>query len=131
MSNPYFRPLDPAAAPDPVTPQASPSSPEGFAAVTPHGQGPAWYDIQAEMPDVSGQYASAGAVAGAGVVYSQGPRQAAAEAFLYSDQGYGELHITEGFTGGPGGSWTSNPDPGANAQTPDQGTGDFTGTGTD
>lgn len=131
MSNPFLQPLDPAGAPDPVTPQDSPSSPEGYAGVTPHGVGPAPYDIQAEMPDVSAQFQGSVSVAGAGVLYSQGPRQAAAEALLYSPQGAGAFNITAGFSGEPGESWPNNPDPGGNAQTPDQGTGDFTGTGTD
>jgi hypothetical protein len=132
MSNPV-QPLDPQGAPSPVTPSGGPSSPEGFAGVTPHGQGPAPYDIQAPSPqaELEAAYASAGAVNGAGIVYGQSPRQAATEALLSSAQGYGDFSITAGYAGGSGESWPANPDPGANAQTPDQGMGDFTGTGTD
>ena len=114
-----------------ITPSDSPSSPEGYAAVTPAGQGPAPYDIQAAMPDLSGAYASAGAETGAGIVYPVSGRQRDTETLLSSPQGYADFNITGGFSGGGGESWPSNPDPGANAQTPDQGTGDFTGTGTD
>ena len=129
MSNP-MQPLDPAAAPSPVTPAGSPSSPL-YGSVTPHGQGPAPYDIQAPMEDLSGLTASAGAVAGAGIVYPQGPRQAATEAFLSSPAGFGELSITSGMSGGAGEDWTSDPRPGPNMETPDQGMGDYAGTGTD
>jgi hypothetical protein len=99
--------------------------------VTPHGQGPAPYDIQAAMPDLEGQFAAAVAVSGAGVLYPMGPRQSAAETMLSSAQGFGEMDITAGFSGEPGESWPNNPGPGANAATPDQGTGDYPGTGTD
>ena len=130
MTNPV-QPLDPSSPPSPLTPADSPSSPAGYASVTPHGQGPAPYSIQADMPDVAGPFAGSIAVAGAGVLYSQGPRQAATEALLGSAQGYGDFSITAGFSGEPDESWPNNPDPGANAATPDQGMGDFTGTGTD
>jgi hypothetical protein len=131
MSSPYLQSVDAASPPDQLTPSDSASSPSGFAGVTPHGQGPAPYSIQAEMPDLSGQFAGANAVSGGGGLYSQGPRQAATEQLLSSAQGYGDFSITAGFSGEPGESWPNNPDPGGNAATPDQGMGDFTGTGTD
>jgi len=114
-----------------ITPSDSPSSPEGYAAVTPAGQGPAPYDIQAAMPDLSGAYASAGAETGAGIVYPVSGRQRDTETLLSSPQGYGAFSIAGGFSGGGSESWPADPAPGANAQTPDQGTGDYAGTGTD
>src|SRR5260370_33535331 len=74
MSSPYFQPVDAAGAPDPVTPAASASSPADFAAVTPHGRGPAGDDIQAPMPDLAGADAAAGAITRARDVYPQGPQ---------------------------------------------------------
>lgn len=132
MGNPFFLPVSAASPPDQVTPAGGPSSPENFAAVTPHGRGPAPYDIQAQMPDIAGPFADSVAVAGAGVLYPQGPRQAQAETLLSSPQGFGEYDIDAGFTGGGGGSWPANVEPPeAPAATPDQGQGGFTGTGTD
>ena len=73
-----------------ITPSDSPSSPEGFAGVTPHGQGPAPYDIQAPLSDgeIGAAFASANAVGGAGALYPQGPRQAQTEAMIQSPQGF-------------------------------------------
>jgi hypothetical protein len=139
MSTPYYQSPDPQTAPDPVTPQASPSDPSGFAGVTPHGQGPAPYNIQAPLDDLSGVVLAAtaltgggeGASTGAGLPDRMGPRQAEAAQLLNSGQGYMEHDITAGFAGGGGESWPGNPNPGANRETPIQGMGDFTGTGTD
>lgn len=132
MSSPYFQPVSAAAAPDQITPAGGPSSPENFAAVTPHGRGPAPYDIQAEMPDIAGPFADSVAAAGAGVLYPQSERQRQAETLLNSPAGFGEYDIDGGFTGGGGAGWPANPEPPeAPAATPDQGHGDFTGTGTD
>jgi hypothetical protein len=58
MTNP-MQPLDPQGAPPPVTPADTPSDAAGYAMVTPHGQGPAPYDIQAPMADLSGAFDSA------------------------------------------------------------------------
>ena len=66
MGNPYLQNLDPVPAPDPVTPQASPADPSGFAMVTPHGQGPAPYDIQAPMDDLTAAVAGARELSGGG-----------------------------------------------------------------
>ncbi len=135
MSGPYFQPVDAAGAPDPVTPAAAASSPADFAAVTPHGRGPAGYDIQAPMPDLAGAYAAAGAITGAGIVYPQGPRQAMTETLMQSPQGFAldGYDIDAGYHAGPGqDGWPANVEPPeAAAQTPDQGHGGFTGTGTD
>lgn len=143
MTNP-MQPLDPTGAPDPVTPADSPSDPAGFASVTPHGRGPAPYDIQAPMDaSIAGLTADAmalagggeGAPSGAGIPDRMGPRQSQTEALLSSPAGYGGTSgysIDAGFSGGGGDSgWPNNADPGANVMTPDQGSGDFTGTGTD
>jgi hypothetical protein len=99
MSTPFFQDPHQAAAPDPVTPADGPSSPEGYAAVTPHGRGPAPYDIQAPQDDLAGQYEAAGALTGAGIVYPQAPRQGETEALLKSPPGYEEFDIYPGFSG--------------------------------
>jgi hypothetical protein len=103
-------PLDPSAPPPAVTPADSASSPSDYAAVTPHGQGPAPYDIQAPQQDLSGALEAAGRLAGAGVIYPQGPRQAATETLMSSAQGYGEFDIIPGYTGD--GEWPGNIEPG-------------------
>lgn len=95
-----------------ITPSDSPSSPAGYASVTPHGQGPAPYDLQAPQPDLSGVFDASNAVAGAGVLYAQGPRQQQAEALLSSPQGFGEFDITAGYSGGDGEDWPGNVEPG-------------------
>src|SRR5260370_36082825 len=127
MSSPYFRPGDGAGAPDPVTPAAAASSPADFAAVTPHGRGPAGYDIQAPMPDLAGAYAAAGAITGAGIVYPQGPRQAMTETLMQSPQGFAldGYDIDAGDHAGPGqDGWPANVEPAeAAARTPDRGHG--------
>src|SRR5258708_13334707 len=87
MTNP-MQPLDQAGANDPVTPRDTPSSPAGYASVTPHGQGPAPYNIQAGVPDLSGVFGSANATAGAGVLYAQSERQRQTEALLSSPPGF-------------------------------------------
>jgi hypothetical protein len=135
MTSPLYRPLDPQTAPDPVTPQATPSDPAGYASVTPHGQGPAPYDIQAPMDDLTAVVQAArqlsggdeGAPSGAGLGDIMSPRQSEAAALLNSGQGTGEHDITSGFAGGGGESWPSSPSV-ATVQTPDQGSGDFAGT---
>jgi hypothetical protein len=101
MTSP-MQPLDPIAANDPVTPHDTPSSPAGFASVTPHGQGPAPYDIQAEHPDLTGTFEAAGALTASGLFPyypAQSPRQADAEALLKSPPGYQDFDIYGGFSG--------------------------------
>src|SRR5260370_38156452 len=94
MTNP-MQPLAQAGANDPVTPRDTPSSPSGYASVTPHGQGPAPYNIQAGAPDLSGAFRSANATAGAGGLYAQSERQRQTEALLTappgSPTGWGEV----------------------------------------
>lgn len=102
MGNP-MQPLDPIGAPPPVTPADSPSAPEQFAGVTPHGRGPAPYDIQADLDDLGAMAAAAQAAAGPG-----SERQMATESFLSSPQGYGEVTILGGASGGGGDDWPSD-----------------------
>jgi hypothetical protein len=113
MTNP-MQPSDPAGGPPATTPADSPSDPAGYAAVTPHGQGPAPYDIQAPMDGtIAGAFDSANAVGGAGFLYPQGPRQAAAETLIQSPQGFASdgYDIIAGFHGGGGGGWPNDVEP--------------------
>ena len=61
-----------------ITPPDTPSSPDNFAQVTPHGQGPAPYDIQAPLSvgEITAAFDASLAVGGSGVLYPQGQRQA-------------------------------------------------------
>jgi hypothetical protein len=125
MSTPFFQDVNPATAPDPVTPHAAPSDPAGYDRVTPPGTGaaPAPYDISAPQ-DIAGITATdlaAVALAGAGVneAPSIGPRQAAARDFLDSPQGIGAVSITQGFPDYE----NTDVNPGANMENPIQGQG--------
>src|SRR5260221_13177857 len=115
MTNP-MQPLNPAGANDPVTPADAPSPPAGFASVPPHGRGPAPYDIQAAQASLAGEYAAAGAISGAGVVYPRGPRQAETETLMQSAAGFavGGYDIDAGYGGDMGGDpgWPNNIEPG-------------------
>ena len=107
------QPLDPTAPPPVITPADTPSSPSGYAAVTPHGQGTAWYDVQAPQQDLTASVETAGRLTGAGVVYPRGPRQAETEALLQSPMGFGEFDVTAGYHGAPGqDGWPANTEPG-------------------
>ena len=99
--------------PDPVTPADSPSDPAGYASVTPHGQGPAPYDIQAPMDDLTGVFDAANSLGGAGFLYPQGPRQAQSAALLNSAAGFasGGYDVDAGFSGGGGGGWPNDVEP--------------------
>ena len=116
--NPFYQNLDPGSAPDPVTPADSPSSPL-FSAVTPHGEGPAPYNIQAPGDEgaVTAVFNGANQVAGAGTLYPMGPRQAQARHLLESPQGFSSgggtsgWDITAGWSGEPDESWPNNPQP--------------------
>ena len=97
--NPFFQNLDPYPVPDPVTPHGDPSNPEGYAKVTPAGNGPAPYNIAAPQ-DIAGITAateSAGRLTGAGIVYPAGPRQQQTAAILYSPQGAESTNVFAGF----------------------------------
>jgi len=92
-----------------ITPADSPSSPSNYEAVTPHGQGPAPYNIQAEQQDLTGLVNAAGALAGAGIVYPMGPRQSETEVMLSSPQGF----ALQGYDidAGYGGTWGTDMEP--------------------
>jgi hypothetical protein len=89
MTNPMQGP-DPQPSPDPVTPRDTPSNPAGYAQVTPHGVGAAWYDIQAPMADLTGAFEAAGALSAGqeNDIYGVGPRQSQTAALLQSPQGF-------------------------------------------
>ena len=134
MSTPFFQPLDPAGAPDPVTPQDSPSSPEGWAKVTPAGIGGAPYDISAPQ-DIAGIAAAAqaarelsggaeGVGPGAGLANVAGPRQAEARQILESPQGADSSNVFAGFPDYE----SADLRPGADLETPIQGHGFHPGT---
>src|SRR6185437_4924044 len=119
MSNP-MQPLDPSAPPPAMTPADGPSDPAGFAGVTPHGQGPAPYNIEAPLDDtITGAFNAANALEGSGVLYPQGPRQAETAALLDSPQGFSSgggtsgYDILSGYHGGGGDGWPNNVQPGA------------------
>ena len=113
--NPYFQDLDPSPAPSPVTPADTPSSPAGFASVTPHGRGPAPYDIQAPLPDgaIGAAFSEAIALGGAGVLYPMSERIAQAKTLLESPQGFGSdgFDVDAGWHGGGGDGWPSDVEP--------------------
>jgi len=89
-----------------ITEPDTPSSPENFAMVTPHGRGPAAYDIQAPMPDgeIGASFDAANAVASPG-----GPRQSQTAGLLQSPQGFasGGYDIDAGTTAG----WPADVEP--------------------
>ena len=94
-----------------TTPTDSPSSPENYAAVTPHGRGPAPYDIQAPMSDgeIGAAFDATNRVMGAGVVFPVGPRQEETRQLLESEQGFasGGYDIDAGTTAG----WPADVEP--------------------
>jgi hypothetical protein len=92
-----------------ITPSDTPSSPADYAAVTPHGRGPAPYDIQAPSPAdaVQAAFDTANADAGAGVLYPRSARQVQTETLMTSAQGYGEQDID----GGSAFGWPANVEP--------------------
>ena len=129
----YYQGVDPAGAPDPITPREGPADPSGWAQVTPSGPGPAPYDIQDNGWEgaITAATDAAAAVSGAGVVYPAGTRQAAAARLLDSPQGFNAgggtsgYDITPGWSGEPDESWPNNPQPGAILETPIQGQGGY------
>lgn len=129
----FYQEVDPAGAPDPVTPADGPSDPAGYGIVTPSGQGPAPYDIQDNgwEPAITAVTDAAGAVSGAGVIYPPGTRQSATAELMNSPQGFNAgggtsgYDITPGWSGEPDESWPVNPQPGEILETPIQGTPDY------
>ena len=94
-----------------ITPPDSPSSPENFAQVTPHGQGPAPYDIQAPLSvgEITAAFDQANADGGSGVLYPQGARQAETQTLLESPAGFASdgYDIDAGTTAG----WPNDVEP--------------------
>jgi hypothetical protein len=88
-----------------ITPSDSASAPAEYNAVPVQDM-----NIQAPQDDLSGVFNAANAVAGAGVLYTQGPRQAQTEALLSSPQGF----ATEGYDidAGSAAGWPTNVEPG-------------------
>jgi hypothetical protein len=131
MSTPFYQSLDPQPAPDPITPRTPSADPAGFNSVTPHGQGPAPYDIQADLGagqnEITAAFDSANAVAGAGVLYPQGPRQRETQVLLESPAGFAVgsgtsgYDILAGYHEGGGDGWPNNVQPSSLLETPDQG----------
>jgi len=91
-----------------ITPSDTPSSPEDYAAVAVQGM-----NIQADLQDgeITTAMNASTAVAGAGVLYPEGPRQAETAALLHSPQGYADFDITSGFAGSHGETWPDDPTP--------------------
>lgn len=129
--NPAFQSLDPAGAPDPVTPADSPGDAAGWAMVTPDGRGTAPYDIQAPMDEAAIQsaYDSAGLSAAAGVsaYHQQGARQAETETLLNSPAGFSAggglsgYDITSGWSGESALRWPNSVQAKEILETPIQG----------
>jgi hypothetical protein len=87
-----------------ITPADSPSSPEQFNAVPVSS-----FNIQAEQQNLAAAVEAAGRLAGAGVVYPQGPRQAETVTMLQSPQGFGSngYDIDAGYSG----TWPADVEP--------------------
>jgi len=94
-----------------ITPSDTPSDPAGYASVTPHGRGPAPYDIQAASDEgtVQAAFAAANADAGAGILYPRSERQRETEALITSAPGFavGGYDIDAGTNCG----WPNNVEP--------------------
>lgn len=86
------------------------------------------------LPDVSGVTEAAGRLAGAGIVYPEGPRQAETRVLLDSAQGFSAgsgtsgYDILSGWSGEPDESWANNVQMPFLLETPVQGAGDYPGT---
>jgi|HubBroStandDraft_6_1064221.scaffolds.fasta_scaffold00062_55 hypothetical protein len=130
----FFQGLDPAGAPDPVTPADGPGDAAGWAQVTPDGQGTAPYDISAPQ-DIDGIGAAAqaamglsgggeGAGPGAGIPDRDSPRQQESEALLMSPAGAPAMNVLAGFPDYE----SADISPGENMENPVQGDGDYPGT---
>jgi hypothetical protein len=115
MSSPFYQDVSPPAPPPPVTPPDAPSSPGGYAGVTPHGRGPAPYDIQASLSDgeIGAAFDKSIAEGGAGVLYPVSPRIADAKTFLESPQGFASegFDILGGYHEGGGAGWPADVEP--------------------
>lgn len=87
-----------------ITPSDGPSAPAEYAAVPVSS-----HNIQAPMDDLTATFNDANALAGAGVLYGQGPRQAQTETLLSSPQGF----ATKGYDidAGYSGTWGNDMEP--------------------
>ncbi len=127
MSTPFLQPVNPDAAPDPVTPADSPGDAAGWAEVTPPGAGTAPYDISGpqDIAGITAAFDTANALSASGVLYPEGPRQHETQAFLDSPQGVGAMSITAGFPDYE----NTDPSPGPDMENPIQGhTDEYPGT---
>jgi hypothetical protein len=113
--NPEYQNLDPITPPDQITPAGGPSSPSNYAMVTPHGRGPAPYDIQAPLLDgeITAAFNDANATGGAGVLYPVSPRIVDARTMMESPQGFGSggYDILGGYHMGGGDGWPNDVEP--------------------
>jgi hypothetical protein len=113
--NPEYQNLDPISPPDRITPAADPSSPAGYAMVTPHGRGPAAYDIQAPLSDgeITAAFNDANDTGGNGVLYPMSPRIADTRTMMMSPQGFGSdgYDIFGGYHEGGGAGWPADVEP--------------------
>jgi hypothetical protein len=95
-----------------ITPSDTPSDPGLYS-----GVGVSAFDIQAGQQDaeITAAFGAANAVAGAGTLYPQGPRQAQTEALMQSKQGFavGGYDIDAGYHGAEGDDgWPADIEPG-------------------
>jgi hypothetical protein len=115
MSTPFYQDVSPQSPPDQITPADSPSSPAGFASVTPHGRGPAPYDIQAPLADgeIGAAFSMANDLGGSGVLYPMSERITQAKTLLESPQGFGTggFDVDAGWHGGGGDGWPNDVEP--------------------
>jgi len=88
-----------------ITPRDTPSAPAQYDAVPVQDM-----NIQAPQEDLAATFDAANALAGAGVLYTQGPRQAQTEVLLSSPQGFASegYDIDAGYAAG----WDTNVEPG-------------------
>ena len=79
-----------------ITPADSPSAPGPYEAVQESD-----FNIQAPQEDLTAMVEAAGRLAGAGIVYPAGPRQAETATMLQSPQGFGSggYDIDTGYAG--------------------------------
>jgi hypothetical protein len=87
-----------------ITPSDDASAPAQYDAVPVQD-----FNIQAEQPSLAKAFSAANAVAGAGVLYPAGPRQAQTETLLSSPQGF----ATEGYDidAGSASGWPNDIEP--------------------
>ena len=92
MADEYFQGVNAPGTPPVTTPTVSAAVPDRYDAVPVQDM-----DIQAPMEDLAGTFDAANSLAGAGVLYSQGPRQAQSQALLESPPGAQAMNVLAGF----------------------------------